>query len=151
MGFRIPAVTVSPWTRNRSRDGDELRVNHTTYGTESILKLILHRFGLDWDRTRSDAAPMRVDAANNVGESFNWSKPDFDPPDLPDPEHIVSKPCEMGGGDVLAEESAQAHVSDLAELEDLADRFGFAVGESKPADLFRSPDGVRKSLAASGR
>ena len=150
MGFRIPAVTVSPWTRNRSSSGDELRVDHGVYGTESILKLILHRFGLDWDRTRSDAAPMRVDAANNVGESFNWNKPDFDPPDLPDPQHIVSRPCEMGGGDVLAEESAQAHESDLADLEDLADRFGFAVGDSKPADLFRSPDGVRKSLSASG-
>ena len=150
MGFRIPATVVSPWTRNRSRSGDDLRVDHGVYGTESILKLILHRFGLDWDRTRSDAAPMRVDNARNIGESFNWNRPNFDPPDLPDPEHIVSKPCSMGGGDVLAEDSAQAHESDLAALEDLADRFGFAVGESKPADLFRSPDGVRKSLAASG-
>ena len=149
MGFRVPAVAVSPWTRNRSRDGDEWRVDHTQYGTESILKLILHRFGLDWDRTRSDAAPMRVDHANNVGESFNWNKPNFDPPDLPDPEHIVSKPCEMGGGDVLAEESAAAHESDLAALADVAEQFGFEIGESKPADLFRSPDGVRKSLAGS--
>ena len=150
MGFRIPAVTVSPWTRNRSKSGDEFRVDHGVYGTESILKLILHRFGLDWDRTRADAAPMRVDNANNVGESFNWNKPNFDPPELPDPEHIVSKPCFMGGGDVLEEQSAQAHESDLDALEDLADRFGFQVGDSKPHDLFRGPDGVRKALAASG-
>ncbi len=149
MGFRIPAVIVSPWTRNRSRGGDDWRVEHMQFGTESILKLILHRFGLDWDRTRSDAKPERVDFANNVGESFNWKKPIFDPPDLPDPEHIVSRPCEFGGGDVLAEESAAAHESDLAALEDVADQFGFDIGESKPSDLFRSPDGVRKSLAGS--
>jgi phospholipase C len=149
MGFRIPAVTVSPWTRNRSKSGDEWRVDHTQYGVESILKLILHRFGLDWDRARSDAAPMRVDNANNVGESFNWKKPDFDPPDLPDPEHIVSKPCEMGGGDVLEEGSAAAHESDLEALADIAEQFGVPIGESKPSDLFRSPDGVRKSLASS--
>jgi hypothetical protein len=55
----------------------------------------------------------------------------------------------MGGGDVLAEESAAAHESDLAALADVAEQFGFEIGESKPADLFRSPDGVRKSLAGS--
>jgi phospholipase C len=150
MGFRIPATVVSPWTRNRSKSGDEVRVDHGQYGTESILKMILQRFGLDWDRTRADAAPTRVDAARSVAESFNWKKPNFEPPDLPDPQHIVSKPCEMGGGDVLEEQSAAAHESDLAELEGLAERFGFQVGDSKPHDLFRMPDGVRKSLAASG-
>jgi phospholipase C len=149
MGFRIPAAVVSPWTRNRSRDGSEWRVDHTQYGVESILKLILYRFAMDWDRGRADAAPTRVDKANNVGRGFNWNKPNFDPPNLPDPQHIVSKPCAMGGGDVLAEESAATHESDLAELEVLADRFGLAVGDSKPADLFRSPDGVRKALTAS--
>jgi hypothetical protein len=104
---------------------------------------------MDWDRARADAAPTRVDQANNVGRGFNWKKPDFEPPDLPDPQHIVSKPCAMGGGDVLDSESASSHESDLAELEDLADRFGFAVGGSKPHELFRSPDGVRKALNAS--
>jgi phospholipase C len=149
MGFRIPAVVVSPWTRNRAKGGDDWRVDHTQYGTESILKLILQRFGLDWDRSRSDAAPMRVDRANSVGESFNWRKPDFEPPDLPEPEHIVSRPCEMGGGDVIDDQSAAAHESDLAALDGIAEQFGFAIGESKPSDLFRSPDGVRRSLAAS--
>ena len=45
MGFRIPAVTVSPYTRRRTK-GDQLRVDHGVYGHESILKLISHRFGL---------------------------------------------------------------------------------------------------------
>jgi hypothetical protein len=90
---------------------------------------------------------MRVDNANNVGESFNWKKPDFEPPDLPEPEHIASKPCVTGGGDLLDSDSANAHVSDLAELEELAYRFGFTTGDGKAHELFRKPDSVRKALA----
>jgi len=144
MGFRIPAVTVSPYTRNLS--ADPVRVGHTQYGTESILKLIMYRFGLDFDRGRADAAPMRVDNANNVGESFDWENPDFEVPDLPEPEHIVSKPCTFGGGDLLDAESASAHESDLADLQELAFRFGFETGDGKPHELFRKPDSVRKAL-----
>jgi hypothetical protein len=59
-----------------------------------------------------------------------------------------ARPCALGGGDVLTQESAAAHVSDLAELEALADRFGFPVGDGKVADLFTQPDAVRRSAAA---
>jgi phospholipase C len=147
MGFRIPAVTVSPFTRNLS--SDPVRASHGQYGTESILKLIMYRFGLDFDRGRADAAPMRVDNASNVGESFDWENPNFDVPDLPEPEHIVSKPCSFGGGDLLDAESANAHESDLKDLQELAYRFGFKTGDGKPHELFRKPDSVRKALAAS--
>ena len=61
MGFRIPAVTISPFTRNLSQD--PVRVDHGQYGTESILKLIMYRFGLDFDRSprgrRADARGQR--------------------------------------------------------------------------------------------
>jgi hypothetical protein len=144
MGFRIPAVAVSPFTRNLGTD--PVRVGHGQYGTESILKLIMYRFGLDFDRTRADAAPTRVDQANNVGKSFDWEHPNFELPDLPDPVHIASKPCVTGGGDLLDSSSASAHESDLADLEELAFRFGFATGDGKPHELFRKPDSVRKAL-----
>ena len=39
MGFRIPAIAVSPYVRRG-------HVAHTTYGFESILKMIEYRFGL---------------------------------------------------------------------------------------------------------
>ena len=58
----------------------------------------------------------------------------------------MSKPCSIGGGDMLDSESASAHECDLAALEELADRFGFQVGDGKPHDLFREPDAVRKAL-----
>jgi hypothetical protein len=41
-------------------------------------------------------------------------------------------------------------VSDLAELEALADRFGFPVGDGKIADLFSTPDGIRRAVSGGG-
>jgi len=80
MGFRIPAIAVSPWVRRG-------HVAHSTYGFESILKLIEYRFGLA-PLTRRDAH------AGNIGRSFAWaSKPTLEVPDLPRPEHVVSTPC----------------------------------------------------------
>jgi phospholipase C len=136
MGFRIPAVAISPYARgNTKRRG--FRVDHGQYGHESILKFISYRFGLP------DLC-LRHKAASNIGESFDWKHPHFEPPDLPDPVHIVSKPCSFGGGDIVDAEAA--HANDLAELEGLADRFGFAVGDGKPHEIFTAPDSVRRAL-----
>jgi hypothetical protein len=38
--------------------------------------------------------------------------------------------------------------SPRGELEALADRFGFPVGDGKVADLFTKPDAIRRSQAA---
>ena len=151
MGFRIPAVAVSPYTRRQRRrrgftrrrpvgGGGGVRVNHQLLGFESILKLITYRFGLG-HLTKRDRR------ANNIGHSFDWERPDFDRPDLPDPAHVASRPCSLGGGDVLTDESARAHESDLADLEDLAERFGFPVGDGKVDELFTQPDAIREAVA----
>ena len=133
MGFRIPAVAFSPFAARGN-------VSHLQCGFESILKLITYRWQLG-DLCARDAA------ASNIGLSFtNWDTPQLDVPDLPDPTHVVSRPCALGGGDVLEEQSARAHAGDLAALEDLADRFGFPVGDGKTSDLFREPDSVVKAL-----
>ncbi len=134
MGFRIPAVAVSPFARGGN-------VRHAQLGFESIIKLISYRFGLGH-------LTLRDRYATNIGETLNWDSTDYEMPDLPDPEHVASRPCTLGGGDVLTQESAAAHVSDLAELEALADRFGFPVGDGRAADLFTQPDAIRRSLAA---
>jgi phospholipase C len=131
MGFRIPAVAISPYAGRGT-------VNGTLHGFESILKLITYRYGLT-DLCKRDQF------ANNIGDTFtNWDTPDFTRPSLPDPNHIVSKPCTLGGGDI--DDNAGSHASDLAALEDLADRFGFEAGSGKADEIFRSPDSVRKSL-----
>jgi phospholipase C len=134
MGFRIPAVAVSPYARGR-RGG--FRVDHGTYGFESILKLIAYRFGLG-------ALNTRMRRARNIGRSFDWERPDFSPPPLPDPPEIVTAPCAAGGGDVL--DSQQAHASDLADLEELAHRNGVPVYEGRLGDIFSLPDTVRRGV-----
>jgi phospholipase C len=139
MGFRIPAVAVSPYARKTKRD--EARVSHRQLGFESILKLISYRFGLG-------SLTLRDRRATNIGESFDWKrKPDFEPPDLPDPEHVASRPCALGGGDVLEEQSAQAHVNDLGALEGVAEQHGVPVGDGKASDLFTKPDSLLKATA----
>jgi phospholipase C len=136
MGFRIPAVAVSPFTRAGG-------VRHAQLGFESIIKLISYRFGLGH-------LTVRDRYATNIGETFDWSREDFEVPDLPDPEHVASRPCALGGGDVLTQESAAAHVSDLAELEALAERFGFPVSGGRAEDLFSAPDTIRRAVSGGG-
>ncbi len=137
MGFRIPAVAISPWTRN-PRDNRAARVRHGLYGFESILKLISWRWGLG-------ALNLRHQQASNIGRSFNWDKPDFERPDLPDPVWVASKPCSLGGG-ALVDEDVQRHHDEMGELEVLADRYKIPVGAGKPSDLFRAPDSVRRAV-----
>src|SRR5205085_8256522 len=113
MGYRIPGVVLSPFIPRAS-------VSHLQCGFESIIKMVTSTFNLG-DLTVRDAN------ANSIGLSFDFNNPDYSIPDLPDPEAIVSKPCTLGGGDLIAAQSAQAHASDLADLEMLAERYGYTV------------------------
>jgi hypothetical protein len=114
-------------------------VSHLQCGFESIIKMITSRFSLGNLVTR-DAS------ANDMGGSFDFTNPNFDVPDLPDPVAIASRPCTLGGGDVVTQQSAAAHESDLAALDDLAAQWGFPVGSGKPSDIFRSPDSIKRAL-----
>jgi phospholipase C len=134
MGFRVPAVVVSPFANRGS-------VSHLLCGFESIIRLIMYRFGLGTLTTR-DAR------ANNIGLTMNWSNPNFERPDLPDPDRIVSNPCSLGGGDVI--DGEQAHTSDLAALEDLAERFGVPIGSSSVDQIFREPNSLQTALNTGG-
>ena len=136
MGFRIPALTVSPYSRGKS-NRSEFRVDHGVDGHESILKLIWYRFGLG-DLT------LRESAARNIGLSFDWTHPSFEAAALPDPPEVATAPCALGGGDVL--DSQAAHASDLAALEALAEQFGVPSYEGKLGDIFTLPDTMRQAV-----
>jgi phospholipase C len=130
MGFRIPAIAVSPYARKGA-------VAHTTYGFESILKLIEYRFGLP-------SLNKRTAYAHNIGRSFDFAaKPRTDVPDLPRPEHIVSQPCSIGGS---AEARAKEH--DLVDLvtSGYLDRLGFDFVAPDPAVAFREPSKVERAF-----
>jgi phospholipase C len=79
MGFRIPAVVVSPYARRG-------HVDHSIYGFESILKMIRYRYGL------SPLTPRDL-YANNIAAAFNFEKPNFTPPSLPHPAEVIAMEC----------------------------------------------------------
>jgi phospholipase C len=133
MGFRTPTVAVSPYTRGR-RGRTRFRVDHAVYGHESILKLISYRFGIGY-------LTKRHRYARNIGRSFDWRHPDFDPPPLPDPPQVASSPCATGGGTVF--DPLLGHANDLAQLRDIAERYRVPVYEGKPHEIFRDPHKVR--------
>jgi phospholipase C len=141
MGFRIPAVAVSPYATRTTEPG--ARVSHATCGFESIIKLITYRFSLG-------NLTVRDRYAKNIGRTFNWAKPQFEPPDLPDPQMVASQPCATGGSQTpvpeTTAESRAEHANDLAGLEDLAHRFGVPVGDGKVSDLFTKPDALLRAI-----
>jgi phospholipase C len=130
MGFRIPAIAVSPYVQRGY-------VAHPTYGFEAILKMIEYRFGLK-PLTRRDAY------APNIARSFDWtSKPRLEVPNLPRPEHVVSQPCSSGGG---AQTRAKEH--DLVDMvsSGYLDRLGFDYRPADPSTAFRQPDTLRRAF-----
>ena len=136
MGFRIPAVAVSPWARRR-------HVDHNIYGFESILKMIRYRYGLD-PLTRRDAY------ARNIARSFDFEgKPRLANPGLPDAPAVVAQPCgasptPLGGSLTRTKEH------DLVDLvtSGYLDRLGFDYRPARPETMFRRPHKVTSGLAA---
>jgi phospholipase C len=139
MGFRIPAVAVSPYVRRG-------HVAHTTYGFESILKMIEYRFGLK-PLNRRDAA------ARNIARDFAWrSRPRFDLPELPEPPAVVSMACDASG---VAGAPAIPRPSDhdLMALvsSGYLDRLGFDYRPATPAALYREPQTILAAYRAAAR
>ena len=80
MGFRIPAVVVSPYARRGY-------VDHSLYGFESILKMIRYRYG------RPPLTPRDL-YANNIAAAFDFeSEPNYEIPHLPSPPEVIVSAC----------------------------------------------------------
>jgi phospholipase C len=79
MGFRIPAVVVSPYARRG-------HVDHSIYGFESILKMIRYRYALP------PLTPRDL-YTNNIAAAFDFEHPQFTPPSLPTPPEVISMAC----------------------------------------------------------
>jgi hypothetical protein len=57
---------------------------------------------------------------------------------------VATRPCSLGGGGGLSRESFEEHASDLADLEELAYRFGVPVGDGKVDEIFTRPDALKR-------
>jgi phospholipase C len=142
MGFRVPAVLVSPYARRGY-------VDHSIYGFESILKMIRYRFGLP------PLTPRDL-FANNIAAAFDFeSKPRLEPPQLPTPPDVMSTACPgttpvdtggtgVDGGTLLGsplESAAERapHTAYTMYTSGYLERLGFRYKPSTPATMFRHP------------
>jgi phospholipase C len=146
MGFRIPAVVVSPYARRG-------HVDHTIYGFESILKLIRYRYGLP------PLTPRDL-YANNIAYAFDFDHPVLEPPALPTPAHVISTACKgsspvgTGGAGIddgtvigsppglpTADRPSREKPHDLVNLltSGYLERLGFRYRPATPATMYRHP------------
>ena len=145
MGFRIPAITVSPYVRRGT-------VSHASLGFESILKLISYKFGLGHLNKRHRYA-------YNIGRTMEWRRPTMEPPELPDPGTVATAPCSAGGGggfpdptgapraaqDEPAPTRPKEHDLVLLETSGYLERLGYDVPEATYDSLYREPSKVRSA------
>jgi phospholipase C len=126
MGFRIPAVIVSPYARRG-------HVDHTQWGFESILKMIRYRYGL--------APLVKRDAyARNIARAFDFrSRPNLALPALPDPVNVISPPCGPGSSSVLRRREGNE------SLRPWLDHLGFDYKPATYDSMFRQPSRIRQA------
>jgi phospholipase C len=144
MGLRIPALALSPYLRRG-------HVDHTTYGFESILKMIRYRYGLA-PLTRRDAY------AQNIARSFDWeSSPRLTPPNLPHPAHIVGQNCagraptllskpHGNGGAPVTPQRPKPHDMETLLTSGYLDRLGFNYKPATASSTFRNPSKIEQLL-----
>jgi phospholipase C len=138
MGFRIPAVGVSPYLRRG-------HVAHTMYGFESIIKMIRYRFGIE-------PLGKRDAYAQNIARSFDWDgKPRLQVPQLPDPPAVVSVACPPSGGAGAQQQVERPNEHDMMGLvtSGYLERLGFDFKPATPASTYRQPHTVLDAYNAS--
>lgn len=90
LGFRVPAIVASPWTRN---SGSTPMVDSTVFDHTSILKLIEGRWGTGHLTARDD--PRNTDVGNLA--SLLTGTYDATVPTMPHPSVVPSSPCFLQG------------------------------------------------------
>jgi phospholipase C len=95
LGFRIPTVVASPFSRGNP---DDPRVKGMTLDHTSILKLIEWRFGLDALTARDGSSDIQ-----NLARALKFKHPDATVPNLPAPEAPPPTPCllPLGAAELL--------------------------------------------------
>ena len=135
-GFRIPGVAISPFARKGG-------VSHMTVTHESILKFISYRYKLGY-------LSKRHRYASNIARSLDFTRDDFDPPELPDPAAITAVPCDAQRREEEREEAPHGEMNEL-ETSGYLESIGAPVYEGTPEQIFRKPDTIRRALEESER
>lgn len=105
LGFRVPTVIASPFTRGANR------VDSTVYDHTAILKVIEWRWGLQ-PLTLRDASL----AIGNPVAKFNFSSPDTTVPSLLSPATVPGLPCPLQGLENKAVTTAAPSTTEFGNL-----------------------------------
>jgi hypothetical protein len=110
---------------------------------ESILKLISSKFNLGYLNKRHRYA-------TNIGRTFDWNKPDFSVPSLPDPVAIIGQSCASQGfrGADAPQREKEHDLMDL-QTSGYLDSIGYEYVPPTPERLFQNPDSYRRAYRAS--
>jgi phospholipase C len=98
LGFRVPGIVISPWTRGNP---DSPRVKRFTFDHTSALKLIEWRWGLEPLTARDASADIR-----NLAWAFDFARPDYSIPSVPSPNPPLPRPCPLGDEGRITREGA---------------------------------------------
>jgi phospholipase C len=135
LGFRVPALVVSPFTRNKAalalpgrlRQTDYRQksalVDHALYDHTAVLKLIEWRWGLK-PLTARDASPQ----IGNLADAMDFTSPDTTIPPVPNPASVFGQPCFQAG--ILLSPENQVASRDAGSMEN---------GENEWSALGRTP------------
>ena len=85
LGFRVPTLVVSPFSRNTATDGSAL-VCPDTFDHTSLLRFLETRFGAEIPMrtaTRPGLSEWRRAAVGDLTSAFNFARPDASVPALP--------------------------------------------------------------------
>ena len=124
--------------RSRSRPSRSAARSATSCaGSSRSSSLITYRFGLGHLTTR-DAR------AQNIGESMAWTEPNFERPDLPDPDRIVSAPARSAAATCWTASRRTRATWPRSRTSPSAS--AFATGTGAADQIFREPDSLQKAL-----
>lgn len=88
LGFRVPVVVASPWTRGNF---DNPRVNHLLFDHTSVLQFIEWRFNL-----KPLGARDASDEIGNLAMALDFDRPQVEVPDLPEVIDPGAETCRTG-------------------------------------------------------
>ncbi|MDP9050043.1 MAG: alkaline phosphatase family protein [Acidobacteriota bacterium] len=127
LGFRLPVVIASPFTRGVATNP---RISSLVYDHTSILKMIEWRWGLTPLTARDASSDI-----NNLAYALNFSQPQTAVPSLPTPfAPAIAAPCFQNVAGIFGAAKGASSPSPSnsgekwGELQTLAAKYGFAVG-----------------------
>ena len=119
LGFRIPPVVVSPFSRGTPASP---RVLHHLYDHTSVLQLLEWRWKLP-PLTARDASEQ----ITNLKQALDFTNPVFDIPTLPAPEPYVPLACPTGAQQTFGDTLGNEESVDMSTLQRIAVSYGWPI------------------------